>query len=70
MQYKSAVQEFLVECEIKNYTKKTLKSYRNNLEYFGRWFGIDRELSDLNLPIIKLFIKSMKGKKQPTSTLY
>ncbi len=36
MRLEEAIKDFLVECEIRRYTKKTLRGYRTNLNVFRR----------------------------------
>ena len=37
MKMQSAVEEYLVEIEVRKYTPKTIRSYRNNLNLFLRF---------------------------------
>ena len=63
-----AAKEYLVEIEVRKFTKKTIRSYRNNLNLFLRYCkeeaGIE-EMEDLSLSVVRKFslYMSEKGRK-------
>lgn len=61
MQIESVIKEFLVNCTIKGYSKRTVKSYRNNLT---RFFGLisESELEGVNSVMIKQAISELQSK--------
>ena len=62
MKNTQALREYLLECEVRKYTPKTLKSYRNNLELFVRYLEEKEqitEIEDISLGIIKKFTQFM-----------
>ena len=68
MKTKQAVREYLLEIEIRKYTKKTVRSYRSNLNLFARYLeevADITELDDLTLADVKKFTMYMveRGKK-------
>ena len=56
MRIDKAIRDFLIEIEIRKYTPKTIRSYRNNLSLFLRFCeekaGIEYT-EDISLPVIK-----------------
>lgn len=68
MKIKAAISDWLVECEIRKYTPKTLKGYRTNLNIFCRFceeeMDID-DMEDMSMAVIKKFTQTMirKGHK-------
>lgn len=60
-----AAKEYLVEIEVRKFTKKTIRSYRNNLNLFLRYCkekaGID-EMEDLSLSVVRKFSLYMSEK--------
>lgn len=68
MKIKAAISDWLVECEIRKYTPKTLKGYRTNLNIFCRFceeeMDVD-DMEDVSMVVIKKFTQSMirKGHK-------
>ena len=68
MRIEKAIKDYLIEIEIRKYTPKTIRSYRNNLNLFVRFceekVGIG-ELDDVTLPVVKQFSLFFKdsGKK-------
>ncbi len=60
-----AAKEYLVEIEVRKYTKKTIRSYRNNLNLFLRFCkeeaGIE-EMEDLSLSVVRRFSLYMSEK--------
>ena len=68
MKIKTALREYLVEIEVRKYTPKTVRSYRNNLNLFLRFCeeeeGIEN-VEDVALSTVRRFSMffSSKGKK-------
>ena len=68
MKIKQALKEYLLEIEIRKYTPKTIRSYRNNLNLFVRFMEEEEEITeveDITLASVKHFCKYMmqRGKK-------
>lgn len=68
MQIETAVKEYLVEIEVRKFTPKTIRSYRNNLNLFLRYckeIGEVDEIEELTLAVVRKFSLFMveKGKK-------
>lgn len=68
MKIKQALQEYLLEIEIRKYTQKTIRSYRNNLNLFVRYLTEEADTFDveeLTLAAVKKFSLYMveHGKK-------
>lgn len=68
MKIKAAVQDWLVECEIRKYTPKTLRGYKMNLSIFQRYCEEEldiHEVDDITMATIKQFTQTMvrKGHK-------
>ena len=68
MKIRTALREYLVEIEVRKYTPKTVRSYRNNLNLFLRFCeeeeGIE-DVEDVELSTVRKFSMffSTKGKK-------
>lgn len=68
MLIKSAAKEYLVEIEVRKFTRKTITSYRNNLNVFVRYClevaGVET-MDELTLAVVRKFTLYMveKGKK-------
>ena len=45
MKIKQALEEYLLEIEVRKYTPKTVRSYRNNLNLFIRYLDEEAEVS-------------------------
>ena len=58
MKISTAAKEYLVEIEVRKYTPKTIRSYRNNLNLFIRYCeeraGV-QEIEDVSLAVIRQF---------------
>lgn len=73
MLIKSAAKEYLVENEVRKFTRKTITSYRNNLNVFVRYClevaGIET-MDELTLAVVRKFTLYMveKEKKGVIST--
>ena len=73
MKLQHAYQEFMKEIEVRKYTPKTIRGYRNNLSLFLRFcekkVGIE-DMDDVNLPVVKRFAQFMSeaGSSNSNST--
>ena len=47
MQLKDCLKEFLLECQIKEYTRKTIKGYRNGLEFLINYLKEKHGLTEI-----------------------
>ena len=68
MHIDTAAKEYLVEIEVRKFTKKTIRSYRNNLNIFLRYFQEEAQLTnieDLSLAVVRKFTLYLveKGRK-------
>lgn len=68
MRIKDAIKDWLVECEIRKYTPKTIKGYKTNLNIFNRFCEEEMEIEevdDITMATIKKFTHTMvqKGHK-------
>ena len=68
MKIKHALQEYLLEIEVRKYTPKTIRSYRNNLNLFVRYLDDETDVldtEDLTLATVRQFSAYMvkRGKK-------
>ena len=68
MKTQSAVDEYLVEIEVRKYTPKTIRSYRCNLNLFLRFCEEEAgvtEIEDVSLAVVRQFSRFMseRGKK-------
>lgn len=68
MTIEMAAKEYLTEIEVRKYTPKTIRSYRNNLNLFLRFCREEaevKEIDDLSLAVVKRFASYMvaKGRK-------
>ena len=65
MKISAAVKEYLIEIEVRKFTPKTIRSYRNNLNLFLRFCeeetGI-QEIEDVSLGTVRQFSLYMSGK--------
>ena len=68
MKIKHALEEYLLEIEVRKYTPKTIRSYRNNLNLFVRYLDQEADVldvEDLTLSAVRKFSAYMvsQGKK-------
>jgi len=68
MKIEAGIKDWLVECEIRKYTPKTLRGYRINLGIFLRFCVEEMDITDMddiNMAVIKKFTQTMirKGHK-------
>lgn len=68
MKISTAAKEYLVEIEVRKFTPKTIRSYRNNLNLFVRYCQEEAEvfdIEDVTLAVVKQFTLFMvsKGRK-------
>lgn len=68
MKIRAAAREYLIDIEVRKFTAKTIRSYKNNLNLFVRYCneieGID-QMEDVSLAVVRNFSRYMssKGKK-------
>ena len=65
MKIKQALEEYLLEIEVRKYTPKTIRSYRNNLNLFVRFLDEEAEVydtEDLTLAAVRKFSAYMVGR--------
>ena len=68
MKISTAVKEYLIEIEVRKFTPKTIRSYRNNLNLFLRFCGEEAdvtEIEDVSLAVVRQFSRFMseRGRK-------
>ena len=68
MKISTAVKEYLIEIEVRKFTPKTIRSYRNNLNLFLRFCEEEAgvtEIEDVSLAVVRQFSRFMseQGKK-------
>ena len=59
MKISSAAKEYFIEIEVRKFTPKTIRSYRNNLNLFLRFcesLGVS-EIEDVSIAVVKQFKK-------------
>ena len=60
-----AAKEYLIEIEVRKYTPKTIRSYRNNLNLFLRFCEEEAKISeieDVSLAVVRRFSLYLSGK--------
>lgn len=65
MKISTAEREYLIEIEVRKFTPKTIRSYRNNLNLFSRFCGEEAgitEVEELTLSVVRQFSLYMSGK--------
>ena len=65
MKIKHALQEYLLEIEVRKYTQKTIRSYRNNLNLFVRYLDEEADVfdtEDLTLAAVRKLSAYMVGR--------
>ena len=65
MKIKHALQEYLLDIEVRKYTQKTIRSYRNNLNLFVRYLDEEADIfdtEDLTLAATRKFSAYMVGR--------
>ena len=68
MQIKTVYSEFLFDCEVKHFSQKTMKGYRNNLQRFFNYLDArygTKDIEEVTAKQIKGFFKelSQNGRK-------
>lgn len=68
MKISTAAKEYLIEIEVRKFTPKTIRSYRNNLNLFLRFCAEETDITDiedLSLSVVRQFslYMSSRGKK-------
>ena len=64
----AALKEYLLECELRNYTEKTIKGYRNSIELLVNYLqqnGIT-DVDEVLAPHIKHFFDQLAACRQKT----
>ena len=62
MKIRTAIQDFLVEIEIRKYTPKTQRGYKTNLTVFARYCEEELQITDMNdldMAVVKRFTQRM-----------
>ena len=70
MKISTAAKEYLIEIEVRKFTPKTIRSYRNNLNLFLRFCGENAgitEMEELTLSVVRQFSLYMSGKGRKES---
>ena len=65
MEIGMAAKEYLIEIEVRKYTPKTIRSYRNNLNLFLRFCEEEAKISeieDVSLAVVRRFSLYLSGK--------
>ena len=68
MKISAAIREYLIEIEVRKYTPKTVRGYRNSLNLFLRFCEQEahiQEVEEINLAVVRQFsaFMSQKGRK-------
>lgn len=68
MKISAAIREYLIEIEVRKYTPKTIRGYRNSLNLFLRFCEQEahiQEVEEINLAVVRQFsaFMSRKGRK-------
>ena len=65
-----ALKEFLLDCEVRNFTPKTIKGYRNALELLVRYLATEQnveQIEDIEPFHIKQFLRNLqKAGRKPS----
>ena len=67
MKTSAAIREYLIEIEVRKYTQKTIRGYRNSLNLFLRFCEQEahiQEVEEINLAVVRQFIYEPEGKKR------
>ena len=65
MEIQQGVREFLIEIEVRKYTPRTIRGYRNNLNLFLRFCEEEArvfEIEDVSLAAVRRFSLYLSGK--------
>lgn len=65
MKISAAAKEYLVEIEVRNFTQKTIRSYRNNLNLFLRYCETEAQIVDIEDVSLVKTIPSPGGDELP-----
>ena len=65
MKISTAKREYLVEIEVRKYTPKTIRSYRNNLNLFLRFCEEDAGITEIEELTFYMSGKGRKGSYSP-----
>ena len=67
MEIQQGIKEFLIEIEVRKYTPRTIRGYRNNLNLFLRFCEEEAKISeieDVTLATVKQFTRAMTASKK------
>ena len=67
MEIQQGIKEFLIEIEVRKYTPRTIRGYRNNLNLFLRFCEEEAKISeieDVSLATVKQFTRAMTASKK------
>ena len=67
MEIGMAAKEYLIEIEVRKYTPRTIRGYRNNLNLFLRFCEEEAKISeieDVTLATVKQFTRAMTASKK------
>lgn len=70
MKTSAAIRENLIEIEVRKYTPKTVRGYRNNLNLFLRFCEQEahiQEVEEINLAVVRQFSAFMSRKERKGS---
>ena len=65
MKIEQAIKEYLIEIEVRQYSPRTIKGYRNNLNLFLRFCEEEAKISeieDVSLAVVRRFSLYLSGK--------
>ena len=67
MEIQQGIKEFLIEIEVRKYTPRTIRGYRNNLNLFLHFCEDEAKISeieDVSLAPVKQFTRAMTASKK------
>ena len=74
MNIKICIKDYLIDLEIKNFSKKTIYRYKVQLEAFNRWCAENEitDIEELQMPVVKQYTQYLmkKGLKGSSVNLY
>ena len=65
MKISTAAREYLIEIEVRKFTPKTIRSYRNNLNLFLRYCETEAQIVDIEDVSLTKAIPSLGGDELP-----
>ena len=72
MKTSAAIREYLIEIEVRKYTPKTIRGYRNSLNLFLRFCEQEahiQEVEEINLAAVRQFSAFMSQKRSRLSSI-